>query len=109
MNFQYVCAKIVTRFLDDPNMATIEASLARQARAKPKEVYRVIIRVEGDLDTRQEQLENLGFTISRRLKLIRGFGSTAPGTCIKRAQKQDWIISIEPDGEVRTMKDKKEV
>ena len=88
-------------------MATIESSLASEASARPKQVYRVIVRVVGDLDARQEQLENLGFTISRRLKLIRGFGSTASGTCIKRAQKQDWIISIEPDGEMRTMKDKK--
>lgn len=87
-------------------MATIDPSLARQASADPRLVFRVIVRVEGDLDARQEQLENLGFTISRRLKLIRGFSSTAPGTCIKRAQKQEWIISIEPDGELWTMKGK---
>lgn len=84
-------------------MPAIEPSLARQTRDKPKEVYRIIVRVEGDMDTRQAQLVTLGFTIGRRLKLIRGFGATAPGTCIKRAQKQAWIISIEPDGEMRTM------
>lgn len=88
-------------------MATLEPTLASQTKARPKEVYRVIVRVQGELDERQAQLESLGFTVSRKLKLIRGFSASAPGTCIKRAQRNDWIISIEPDAQVRTMENDK--
>lgn len=84
-------------------MATIEPSLARQTRAKPKEVYRVIVRVQGDLDERQAQMQALGFTIVRRLKLIGGYSASAAGACIRRASRHAWIISIEPDAQVHTM------
>lgn len=84
-------------------MATIEPSLARQTRARPKEVCRVIVRVQGDLDGRQAQLQALGFTIVRKLKLIGGYSASAPGVCIRRAARHAWIISIEPDAQMQTM------
>lgn len=84
-------------------MTTIEPSLARQVEDNPDEVYRVIVRVDGDLDVRRIELQELGFTIDRQLRLVRGFGSTAPGTCIIHASEQAWIISIEPDTEMRAL------
>jgi hypothetical protein len=87
-------------------MTKIESGLKTGAKANPDESFRVIVRVEGDLSALQEQLEALGFNVTRRLRLIRGFGATAKGADIVKASDEEWILSIEPDGEVHTMDDK---
>ena len=89
-------------------MCQIDSSLAELAQANPDETLRVIVRVEGDMDTRQGQLEEEGFTIIRRSRLIHGFAATAIGAAIQRAAALEWVISIEQDGTVHTMNDKKE-
>lgn len=86
-------------------MSKVETTLASQATKNPKETFRVIVRVKGDLDARQAQLTEMGFSIARRLRLISGFGATATGASLQESAQQDWIVSIEPDGEMRTMKD----
>ncbi len=84
-------------------MPKVEPALASLASKNPKETFRVIVRVKGDLDARQEQLAEMGFAIARRLRLIGGFGATAKGASLQESAQQDWIVSIEPDGEMRTM------
>jgi hypothetical protein len=96
VNFQSLCAKIVT-------MATIDSALAQAIQDRPDDIYRVIVRVQGDLQERQQPLQALGFTLGNSLRLVRGFSATAPGPVITRAQSEDWIVSIEPDGELHTM------
>jgi hypothetical protein len=77
--------------------------LKKQVTDQPDETYNVIVRVEGDLDTRQQQLEADGLQITRRLRLIRGFAATAPGTAVQKAAAEDFIVSIERDQQVHTM------
>lgn len=91
-----VCAKIAA-------MMNVTPALAEQAQENPQATFRVIVRVEGDMDARQEQLQEMGFAISRRLRLIRGFGATATGECLTNARNDDWIVSIEPDSQVHTL------
>ncbi len=85
-------------------MTNTDPTLAQQAQENPQETFRVIVRVVDDMDARQAQLEADGFTITRRLRLIRGFGATATGASVLRAMDKEWIISLERDGEVRTMR-----
>lgn len=85
-------------------MATLDPTLQEQIQANPGANYRVIVRVQGDMDARQRQLAQNGVTITRRLRLIRGFAATMQGANIKTLSAQDWIVSIEPDQPVHTMK-----
>lgn len=84
-------------------MAKLDPSLERQARANPTITLRVILRVQGDMDARQGQLEEYGFIITRRLRIIHGYAASAPGHTLLRVTDEEWIISIEPDAEMRIM------
>lgn len=84
-------------------MKNLDSALAQQAQTRPQEVFRVLVRVQGDLDARQGQLEVCDFTVTRRLRLIHGFAASAKGETLLRATEEDWIISIEPDAQVHTM------
>ncbi len=86
-------------------MKNLDPLLARAAQENPHESFQVIVRVEGDLDTRQGQLEQCGFCITRRSRLIHGFGASAQGEAVLRATNEDWVISIERDIEMRAQKD----
>jgi hypothetical protein len=86
-------------------MLNIDPTLARAAQENPQELFRVIVRVEGDLDARQGQLEECGFSITRRSRLIHGFGAHAQGKAVLRLTEVDWVLSIERDIEMRTMQE----
>jgi hypothetical protein len=97
VNFHTDCAKILSP------MKNVEPTLLKDVLAKPHYTFRVIVRVQGDLAVRQEQLEAVGFSITRPLRLVHGYSATAPGTAIQRARGEEWILSIEGDGEMWTM------
>lgn len=84
-------------------MNKLDPVLQQEIQAHPQDTFRVIVCVQGDLDACQAQLEAEGFDITRRFRLIRGFGACATGTAIQRATHADWITSIEHDASVRTM------
>ncbi len=84
-------------------MATIDRALAAAIESRPNDTYRVIVRVLGELQERQQPLEALGFTVGQSLRLARGFSATATGPVITRAQAEEWIVSIEPDGELHAL------
>jgi hypothetical protein len=84
-------------------MERIDPTLEQAAKAAPQDELRLIVRVQGDMDTRQGQLEAAGFIIRRRMRLIHGFGGTASGAALLRALGEEWVISIERDGYVHTM------
>lgn len=87
-------------------MAQINSELMAAARAKSTATFRVIVRVEGDMDARRAQLESDGLTISRRLSLIHGFAATATGAWIQQAADKPWILSVERDAEIKAVQDK---
>lgn len=97
MNFHIVCAKMV---LPMPN---VDSTLLQEAKVKPQDIFRVIVRVQGDLDARQGQLEAVGFIIIRRLRLVNGYSASASGAAIHRVIDEEWIISVERDVQVHTM------
>jgi hypothetical protein len=84
-------------------MSKVDPGLEHAAEANPAERFRVIVRVADDLDTQQAQLESLGFTITRRLRLIQGFSASVSGATILEAAAEQWIVSIEPDTEVSAL------
>jgi hypothetical protein len=86
-------------------MAQIDPTLAQQARQSPDEPFQVIVRVQGDMDARQQELEAAGLNVTRRLRLIQGFSGSAKGECINNMMNQDWIVSIERDQPVQTMQE----
>ncbi len=84
-------------------MAQIPPDLQQKIQSNPEAPQNVLVRVNGDLDALQPQLEANGFHIRRRLSLIRGFASTAPGTSIRQLAAEPWVTSIEEDQHVHTM------
>jgi hypothetical protein len=100
VNYVIVCAKIPIF------MCQIDPTFADAAQTNPHETFRVILRVQGDLDIRHEQLEAEGFTITRRSRLIHGFSAAATGAAILRVLPEEWLVSIEQDGTVHTMETK---
>ena len=84
-------------------MAQLSAGLEQKIAANPAVSQDVIIRVDGDLDARQQQLEASGWQIRRKLGLIKGFAATASGSSIHQLAAQPWVTSIEEDKQVHTM------
>ncbi len=84
-------------------MAKIPPGLKRKIASNPDAPQNVLVRVDGDLDALQEKLEANGFHIRRKLSLIRGFASTAPGSSIQQLASEPWVTSIEEDQRVHTM------
>jgi hypothetical protein len=84
-------------------MPVIAPDLEAQIQQKPDETHFIIVRVQGDLDSLEGQLRSGGFTIRRRLNLIRGFAASAAGADIGKLANESWVTSIEEDRQVQTM------
>ncbi len=83
-------------------MAQIGSKLQKKITDDPDEPQNVIVRVTGDMDTAQEHLKAAGFQIRRKLGLIKGFATTAPGKSVRALAGQPWVTSIEEDQQVHT-------
>lgn len=81
----------------------VDEELVAAVKTNPEDTFQLIVRVEGDLDTRQGQLEAEGFVIARRLRLISGFAGSAKGANVEKVMVEEWILSIERDEPVHTM------
>lgn len=86
----------------------VDPKLEEQICAEPQQTFNVIVRVDGDLQTRESALEAEGFNIRRRFRLISGFAASAKGADIQKVSEADWVVSVEPDQEVRIMESEKE-
>jgi hypothetical protein len=84
-------------------MPHIDPALEQSAQANPDASFPIIVRVQGDMDARQAELEAIGLMITRRLWLIHGFACTAAGSAIAAVAAHEWVLSIEPDQTVHTM------
>jgi len=84
-------------------MPQVDPDLEKQVESNPDETFHLIVRVDGDLDLRQGQLEADGFTIKRRLRLIRGFAAAARGCDVLMVMQETWVVAIEEDRPVTTM------
>ncbi len=84
-------------------MAQIGPSLNKKIQASPKQPQNIIVRVNGDMEVSQQQLETAGFQIRRKLSLIKGFAVTGPGQSVRDLANQPWVTSIEEDQQVHTM------
>jgi hypothetical protein len=84
-------------------MAQFAPGLEQKIAANPDAPHNVIVRVDGDLDARQQQLAARGLQIRRKLALIKGFAFTASGSSIRQLAALPWVTSIEEDQQVHTM------
>lgn len=83
-------------------MPHIGSSLQAKISSDPDEPCDVIVRVNGDMDESQRQLEAAGFQIRRKLGLIRAFATSGPGKKVRRLASEPWVRSIEEDQEIHT-------
>ncbi len=84
-------------------MKPIAPSLELKIARNPNAPQNVVVRVDGDLDARRKTLEERGFQVRRKLKLIRGLAATAPGASVRQLADEPWVTSIEEDQQVHTM------
>ena len=84
-------------------MAEITTNLKKKVESSPKQPQNLIVRVNGDMEVGQQQLEAAGFQVRRKLSLIKGFAVTGPGENVRQLADQPWVSSIEEDQQVRTM------
>ncbi len=84
-------------------MAQIGPTLSKKIQSSPQQPQNVIVRVNGDMEVSQQQLQAAGFKIRRKLGLIKGFAVTGPGQQVRELANQPWVTSIEEDQQVRTM------
>ncbi len=84
-------------------MGQLAPGLEQKIATNPEAPFNVIVRVDGDLDARQRQLQATGFQIRRKLGLIKGFAATASGSHIRNLSAQPWVTSIDEDQQVHTL------
>ncbi len=83
-------------------MAQIAPNLKKKLDTNPTQPRNLIVRVSGDMEISQQQLEAAGFQIRRKLGLIKGYAVTGPGNQVRALADQPWVKSIEEDQQVRT-------
>jgi myo-inositol catabolism protein IolC len=84
-------------------LSQVSPGLLKKIQENPETPQNVIVRVDGDMDAQEQQLLSRGFQIRRKLRLIKGFAVTAPGSRVQQLSSEPWVSSIEEDQQVQTM------
>lgn len=79
----------------------IDPAVQQAWQDHPAQSFRLIIRVSIALDEAEEQLRLRGVAVRRRCRLIQGFVVECSGASALALAQEPWIISAEPDREVR--------
>jgi len=79
----------------------VAPSLLSLWQRSPKEVFKLILRVSGDLEETDARLRESGIQVRRRCKLIHGFAIECTGALAEAIAKEPWVTSVEADAPVR--------
>ncbi len=88
----------------DPLPQKCPESLRREIEASPQRRYDLILRVTEAGDEQQRQIEEAGFTVRRRLRLVPSFAVSGPGEGVLALVSHPWLISVEVDQEVQAFR-----
>lgn len=83
--------------------ARLDPQLRARLQAAPDVNVRLIVRVDGDLGRRAEELARRGVTVRRRLRLISALAVSATGGQALALSAEPWVRRIEEDLEVRAL------
>lgn len=89
--------------MDNPLVQKCPNSLRREIESDPEYPVDLLLRVDQISPAHQEDLEAAGFQIRRSLNLIPTFAVHGPGEALLSVIDKQWLLSVEPDGPVRTM------
>jgi hypothetical protein len=78
-------------------VAQISEALLRAWRQQPCQPVRLVVRVAGDLATRQAEVVSLGATVSHAFRLTNSLSLECAGSVALRLAQQPWVLSISPD------------
>lgn len=81
----------------------LDASLRNTLTAAGDQPVDLIVRTQGKPAQYVAAFAQSGVSVRQTFNLLPGLAVTAPASAILRLADEDWIVSIEPDREVRTM------
>ena len=85
-------------------MPKISANLEQQFKDAPQETFDLIVRTDGDAAKRITWMKSEGVTVRRHFRLTPGVAITCAGEDALRLSAADWVISVELDAPVHTMR-----
>lgn len=77
--------------------------LRRQIEAAPHASYDLILRVSEVGDDQQKQIEEAGFAVRRRLRIIPSYAVTGSGDALYDLLGCSWLIAVEADQPVHVL------
>jgi hypothetical protein len=86
-------------------MAKISPALKHQLKNMPNRSVDLIVRTAGDVEPHLEWVKEMGLEVNQVFRLSPGIAVSGPGEAALKLLDQSWVVSIEPDAQVKTMGD----
>jgi hypothetical protein len=85
-------------------MAQVESDVRQSWQENPNRTFDLIIRVNGDVEARAEELAERGVKVKRRFRMTGSISATASGELALKLARVGWITRIECDRPVRAIR-----
>lgn len=85
----------------DPFSQKCPESLRRAIEADPDRSFDLILRVSVAGEDQERQIEEAGFTVRHRTRIVPAFAVTGRGAAVSSLLAYPWLIAVEPDSPVR--------
>ncbi len=86
-------------------MAKITPELEQQLKSMPSRTAHLIVRTADNADTHLDWVKSVGLEVKQVYKLSPGMAVAGPGEAALKLLDQPWVVSIEPDAEIKAMGD----
>jgi len=86
-------------------MDKIDSVLRQKLAADPERSVALIVRTDGDPSPHLPRLAELGLKVGHKFRLVPGVSVTGPAEAALLLIEQKWVISIEEDRPVTTMRE----
>lgn len=84
-------------------MAKVDAELRKTMRASPDETYDLIVRVEGELSERSQELCAMGVNVKRQYRLTNSLHIRCSGAQALKLARNSWWVRADSDRPVKPM------
>ena len=78
-------------------MDKMSAALESRLASVPHQAMDLIVRTQGDPEPFTARLQELGFSVRHRFRLLPGLAITGPAGRVSTLLDEDWIVSVEED------------
>lgn len=85
-------------------MAQVDGDVRQSWQDNPNRTFDLIIRVNGDVEARAEELTERGVKVKRRFRMTSSISATASGELALKLARVGWITRIECDRPVRAIR-----